>query len=145
MNNKHSGLEKAEKIFSIISSFCIIGGIIIALIQYNLSASSEKRERAIETINRTYNSEFLKSLTNLKGCEKIDNDGLNNDMNLVFNTYYIISIIYNNNIADNTIINKAIMSGVIDFIGLDVYRDKKGWDLEKAEIEKMTDNTNSKN
>lgn len=100
--------------------------------QVNRANTFEKRKYSIEAINKFYNSDFLKSVAIIKS-NNYDPKSKEyiNASNLVFNTYYIISIIYLNEIADNKIIGKAIKNE------LELYTKSKDFNEEPAGIEKQ--------
>lgn len=61
-----SRLSRTVSILSISKSFAVIVGIIIALAQLIQSDRLEKRMIAIEAVDKTRSSEFLKAYSNLK-------------------------------------------------------------------------------
>lgn len=134
---------------SVVANLAIVAGIIIGICQYrefknnnkeqfNSADRFEKRKNAIEAINKIYNSEFINSLAMLKGNPDLRNNDMTRALNLVFNTYSVIAIVYNNNIADNKIIKESIEQEVGTFVGLNFYKESFT-EEEKRALEKMVD------
>lgn len=137
-------LELLAKITLIIANIAMVLGIFIALVQYmnakefneNQIKSAElyeKRKNAIDAVNKVYNSEFINNLAKLKGNKNLKNNEITNAFNLVFNTYSVIAIVYNNNIADNQIIKKSIEKEVVEFVNLPFFKNSLT-EQEKNEI-----------
>ena len=145
-------LEYLAKITLISANIAMIIGIWIALAQYKnakqfnesqikTSELYEKRKNAIDAVNKVYNSEFLNNLAKLKGNKNLNNNEMINAFNLVLNTYSAIAIVYNNNIADNQIIQKSIEQEVVKFVDLNFFKDSLT-DQEKSEIMLMVNSFN---
>lgn len=77
-------------------------------VQIERNEKSEKTKNAIEAVNKLYNPEFLKSTALIKTNFKKNSIEFIDASNYILNTYYIVSIVYNNGIADNFIIGKAL-------------------------------------
>jgi len=155
-----ASLELWVKITLIMANCAIFLGIGFAVIQYLHAVSqfsqaerfnTEQRERAItfektknaiDAVNKVYNSEFINSLAKLKGTNTLKNNEVINALNLVFNTYSEIAIVYNNNIADNKIITGSIKKEVVKFVNLPIFINSYT-DEEKSEINKMVNNINN--
>ena len=133
-SSEDSRLKLAERIASIVASIAVIVGIPIALVQLyqtdkfqketiTLAGITEKRRIAIEAVDRTRSTEFLKAYRILKVtyhtryAEPVKKRSLEEDqalidsLNYVMNTYDSIAIMYINNLADRCIIKDSIYSG----------------------------------
>lgn len=146
-------LELLVKITLIMANIAIVAGIIIALLQYNEATKFnesqiksaelfEKRKNGIEAVNKVYNNEFISSLAKLKGNKNLKNNEMINAWNLVFNTYFSIATVYNNNIADKEIIKRSIKQEIIEFVDLPAFKDSLK-NYAENEIIKMVNNINS--
>ena len=146
-------LEFMVKITLILGNSAIFLGIGFATIQYfhsvnqynqterfnNAQIVFEKTKNTFEVINKVNDSEFLNSLAKIKKTKSLNNNDIINSLNLVFNTYSLIAIVYNNNIADNKIIARSIKQELISFVKLPLFI-KTYTDEDKSEIIQMVNN-----
>ncbi|MBA4320678.1 MAG: hypothetical protein C0412_19975 [Flavobacterium sp.] len=95
----------------------------------------ERRKNAIEAVNKVFNSEFINNLSKLDEKSSLNKNETVNALNLVFNTYSIIAIVYNNEIADNKIIQEAVQKEVVKFIALPIFRDSFSDEAKKEIID----------
>ena len=141
----------------IVANLAIFFGIVYAKLNYDhskeVSAKQfanaelyEKRKNAIEAINKIYNSDFLDGFAKLKQTKNIDKKEISNAFNLVFNTYYFISVIYKSDIADNEIIKESIKRGLASFVTYDIYKYNKNENVisAKKEIDSLLIKLNNK-
>jgi hypothetical protein len=162
-NKTGANWNKRVAIAQIVSNIFLFIAVVISFCMYKLTEKSvkeqlnlgwsqlmntkdqEKRDNAIELINKVYNSEFLISLTELKSCASNNNENrkLTDAENLVSSTYLCVAIFYNANLADRTIIEKAFKPGVCYFVGSRFYH-KNSKSYANDEIEKMISCMNSK-
>ena len=137
-----SKMEKMIKWAPIFSNILVVTGIFITYLTYkyttNLNREQEKRKYTIEAIYKIYNEDFIKKFAIVSECDFGKKDTLDEAFNVVFNTYHILSVMYNYEIGDTLIINKAIKSGIYEFTSKDVYKQYKIKNLESVEgIERM--------
>lgn len=148
-----ASLELWVKITLIMANIAIVSGIVIALLQYTEATNFnkeqiksaelfEKRKNAIEAVNKVYNNDFIYSLAILKGNKTLKGNDMIKALNLVFNTYYVIAIVYNNNIADNQIIKKSIKQEVVEFVDSPIFMNSSISEA-KNEIKKMVISINN--
>jgi len=145
-------LEISKK-FQISANIATILGILVSVTYYlyitDFNREQEKRKNAIEAIGKIYNNEFLNKYAIIFDSEVRSKDEQINAFYYVLNTYYIISIIYNNNIGDRLIITKAIEQGIQAFTSSLVYKQEKH-NIENTckecvdEIDKMIKNFGEK-
>jgi len=107
----------------------MVGDYIFALNMESDRAERElmldKRKYAVEAIARIYNSTFYVSTATINTKENIkESREFIDASNYVFNSYYNLSVIYNNNIADNKIIGESIKFILNKFINSELF--KKG-------------------
>lgn len=126
-----------SKIIVLIANVAIIASVVYAIIQYEANKDHSKISFTLETINKFYNKEFYQS-TALITSKEADTATVEyiDASNLVFNSYYLISILYFENIGDNEIITRAIKND------LKIYIESKSfkWQMNqqvKDEIIKM--------
>jgi len=136
-------LSLLVRITLVFANIAIFLGIVVAIFNYYQMKHMEERKNAIDAVNRFYNSDFLKSTAIIKSNIDHDSNEYIGANNLVFNTYYIISIIYQNNIADNEIIQKAIKNELEDFTKTEEFN-KEPEGVEKQSILLMLSNINLK-
>jgi hypothetical protein len=152
---KSQTLEIFFKIINSIANFAVIIGLIIAYYEYK---STDERERemeqrryAVEAMSDFSSFQFLKSLSILS-IEDTITIPITTDFidaaNYVFNSYYHLSVIYNNNLADNSIIAESMKIKLQAFVDSDLFKNgfpKYDWDSISTEsIKKMVDNINKK-
>jgi len=146
-------LELWVKRTLVMANVAIFLGIIFAVVQYfqaegisndqkETAENLEKRKNAIEVVNKVYNSEFINSYAKLKGNKTLNNIEMTNASNLVFNTYYAVAIVYNNDIADNKIIRESIMQGILEYVDFPVYKNKRESAAKKG-IDQMVNSFNN--
>jgi hypothetical protein len=118
-------LELIEKFSVILGTFAVIGALIIAKSEFDLSKKTELKSTAIEALKEVRNIDFINSSIRLKKfiIEKkiIDSNSIdifNNDLNRVLNVYDNIAILYNNNLADKCIIKSNIYDAVSEILNL---------------------------
>lgn len=148
-------LETFFKIINTIANIAVIIGLIIAYYEYK---STDKRERemeqrryAVEAMSNFSSFQFLKSLSILSIEDTISNP-ISTDFidaaNYVFNSYYHLSVIYNNNLADTSIIAESMKMKLQAFVDSDLYNNgfpTYKWDSISTEsIKRMVDNINKK-
>jgi len=143
----------------ILSEIAIFLGIFITLGTYYLqkkaSENLEKRKYAIEAIDKIYNSEFLEKYRLVLMYNDLDDkiekevvvisaDTKIVNFNFVLNTCYIVSLIYNDNIGDKSIISKSLEQNITNFAKCTVYKDTKRKSDKNTivEIEKMIQSIN---
>jgi hypothetical protein len=103
-------LPWAVRLSTLTANIAMILGIVFAIFQYLQTKENNKRLFAIDAVNRFYNSEFLKSTAFINTPDNADTTSIQyiDASNCIFNTYYLIAIIYNGKMAENEIISKAI-------------------------------------
>ena len=137
-NQTISKLERRSKKFQIAANIATILAMIVAVFgiyfsvnqyieinafnktQMRTSETREKRKNAIEAIDKIYNREFLDKLAAIYD-DRLEDDERFKAFNLVFNTYYIVSVIFNDTIGDRSIIAKSIEYGIKEFTKSNMY------------------------
>lgn len=105
----------------IFANLAIFIGIFLAISSYFLDRDNYTQQRefairvdkvnnAMNAINRFYNPDFIKSCATIRTPELKDSTEYRDAENNVFNSYYVISLIYKSGIADSLIIGNAIVS-----------------------------------
>jgi len=113
-------LHRAEKLIQVLANVSVIAGIGFALIQVTESKRSERRRVAIDAVNSTRSTEFIKAYTRIKvtyQSKKIDKPGkpiLIDDLNYVINVYDNVAILYLYDVADRCIIKEAALPAVTE-------------------------------
>ena len=109
-------------------------GIGFAVMEYTQSKENNKRLFAIDAVNRFYNNEFLKS-TAIFNTPKNDTSSVESLIkyidasNCIFNTYYLIAIVYNKKMADNEIISKAIKFELEIYVNTESFKNQPNKDV----------------
>jgi len=142
-NQTMSKLERRSKYFQISANIFTFIGVLVAVIYYlyttDFNREQEKRKNAIEAIGKIYSNDFINKYSTIIALKRLEFNDQIEAFNLVFNSYYVVSVIYNNNIGDKEIITKAIEHGIKEFTLSTVYQNTKD-DLDKnsiVEIDKM--------
>ena len=108
---RRSKLGKIERLLSMTANVVVIAGIFIAVFQLYQARVSEKAQNAINAINQTRSSDFLRAYARLKTAYNSKNVGdaasLIDDLNYVMNTYDHIALLYMNNLANRCVIKNA--------------------------------------
>lgn len=108
LQNKETRIDKISKWLSIGANAVVIIGIILAFVQFSHMKRNEKIQNAINALNQTRSSEFLKAYTRLKTAQRgrntQDTQTLIDDLNYVMNTYDNIALLYINDLADRCVI-----------------------------------------
>lgn len=124
-----SKLERRSKKFQIAANIAVFIGIGFSVYQYtkttNFNKNNEKRKNAIAAIDKIYNDDFLVKYDEIVNDRLEDDQQIGKAFDLVFNTYYIVSVMYNDGIADKSIITKTIEKGIILFTSKTIYKDKE--------------------
>jgi hypothetical protein len=123
-------LPWAVRLTMLVANIAVVLGIIFAAVQYSYSKENNRRLFAIDAVNRFYNNEFLKS-TAILNTPNIDLTSVEyiDASNCIFNTYYLIAIVYNKEIADNEIIGKAIKFELNRYVKTDSFKKKANKDV----------------
>lgn len=105
-----------EKILAMLTNVFVIVGIFFAFVQLKASQRSEKIQNAINVINQTRSSDFLKAYARVKTAAQTkqvgDQISLIDDLNYVMNTYDNAALLYLNDRADKCMIKQATFSTV---------------------------------
>ena len=101
--------EKVATLMSIAANVTVVAGIIFAGFQFSHTKHSEKLQTAINAVNQTRSSDFLKAYTRLKtasleGIQPPYPIPLIDDLNYVMNTYDNISLLYLSDLADRCVV-----------------------------------------
>lgn len=100
----------------------------------------DKNKYAVEAVKNIYNEAFLKNYLTFFD-DPTTSEEKRQPFFVLLNTYYLTAIIYNSNIANNEIIEKAVEQGIQSFQGSKYYKSiSKKEDFSKIinEIDSMT-------
>lgn len=138
-------LPWAVRLTIIMANIAVVIGIIFAIFQYNLIKKNNDRLFAIDALNRFYNMEFYRS-TSIIHTEEYDKNSLAyiDASNYLFNTYFLIAVVYENEIADNDLIGSAIKYELERYVDTKSFENQPNKDVCKL-IESMESSINSKN
>lgn len=113
---KLRALNLIEKILAMTTNVFVIVGIFFAFIQLRASQQSERVQNAINAINQTRSSDFLKAYARVKTAAQTkradDQINLIDDLNYVMNTYDNTALLYLKDRADKCMIKEATLSSV---------------------------------
>jgi len=104
-------LPWTARITMVLANFAIVSSVFYAAWQYETAKKHNKLLFTIDTINRFYNKDFFKSTSlihTLHYQSDTNTEEFIDAANYVFNNYYLISIVFHENIANNDIIEKAV-------------------------------------
>lgn len=128
--------EGIKDVASFFANLLVIGGIIIALCQYEQAENLDKKQVAIEAVNKLHEPEFLDALTRLNTVKKYlgnysdtivlkseyKNEGFIQNKNAMIDDGYFISrtyqniyMIWENKLGDKNIIEKSLCPEVATF------------------------------
>ena len=142
-----------QKFFQLTANLVITVGILISIAtflsnkaQADSSKKLDKMKNTLELIFKIYDNDFINKYATIIALDSLENNEQIEDFNILFNNYYIISVIYNSNNADEAIITKTIGEGVKTFTESSVYKHtiKKYSNGSIDEIKKMIDNMYNK-
>jgi len=121
--------ENFGKFTSPIANILVLIGISFSVYQFtkttNFNEQIEKRKNAIAAIDKIYSDDFLDKYDEIINNRLENEDQIDKAFDLVFNTYYIISVMYNDGIVDKSIIIKAIGKSILRFTSISIYYDKE--------------------
>lgn len=113
---KLRALNLIEKILAMTTNVFVIVGIFFAFAQLRAAKQSEKIQNAINAINQTRSSDFLKAYARIKTAAQTkqadDRVTLIDDLNYVMNTYDNAALLYIKDRADRCMIKEATFSTV---------------------------------
>lgn len=137
-------LPWAVRLTIVMANIAVIIGIIFAICQYNLIKNNNDRIFAIDALNRFYNMEFYRSTSIIHTVEYDTNSIAYIDAsNYLFNTYFLIAVVYENEIADNNLIGSAIKYELERYLDTKSFENQPNKDVCKL-IESMESSINSK-
>jgi hypothetical protein len=115
--NKFNLVEVSQ----IIANFMIVIGIFTWFLNYVQTEHIERKKTSIEFLSRMTNPEFVESHARISVVLQNDVDStiiphLRQDINNVGIIYKVISLCYENDILDKTIVKKSLSSNVADFV-----------------------------
>lgn len=112
-SKKYIRWQFLKDLISILSSITVIAGLVVALMQYTQSKKIANKQYAMEIVNKTNEKEFLTACSrfyNYKDYHEVNYE----DFIFILNTYYSISILYNNNYIDTAVVNKSMIGNDIE-------------------------------
>lgn len=113
--------QLAEPLQMLANVFVIVG-ILVAVISLFMTRESEKRQNAINAINTTRSSEFLKAYARLKTVytshQAGDSVTMIDDLNYVMNTYDNIAMLYSNHLADRCLIKDSTYPAIKEILAI---------------------------
>ena len=115
-STKHGALYWIEKGLAMLTNVVVIFGIYFGFAQLRAAKQSEKIQNAINAINQTRSSDFLKAYARVKTATQTkhadDQVSLIDDLNYVMNTYDNAALLYIKDRADKCMIKEATFSSV---------------------------------
>ncbi|MCK9236244.1 MAG: hypothetical protein M0P09_08035, partial [Acholeplasmataceae bacterium] len=131
--------------FNIFANIAVILGIGFAASQYSAIKENNYRIFAIDALNRFYNKEFYQS-TAIVHTKEFDRNSIEyiDASNYLFNTYYLIAVVYENKIADNELISNGIKYELKRYVCTESFKNQPNKDVS-ALIKSMNSSINKNN